>query len=182
MSPVQSVELLLDADGDLLVRRQWQLLAEAGLPSQARHTGASNAPHITLAVRQSLNGEHEAALENLAAEQPPWLPSAVRIGALLVFPSRRATVVLARSVVAGGSLLALHARVDAALSGAPEVDDRLAPDRWQAHVTLARGLATDRLGEAVGLLSHDEIVCTATTLRRWDGVARRAWTLGTDGT
>jgi len=37
----QSVELLLDEASDSLVRDQWARLAAAGLPSQARHLGAS---------------------------------------------------------------------------------------------------------------------------------------------
>ena len=52
---VQSVELLLDPDADALIRNQWAQLAAAGLPSQALHTGDSNAPHVTLAARASID-------------------------------------------------------------------------------------------------------------------------------
>ena len=36
---VQSIELLLDDDGDAALRASWAALADAGLPSLADHTG-----------------------------------------------------------------------------------------------------------------------------------------------
>jgi hypothetical protein len=52
---VVSLELVLDARTDASVRREWALLKAAGPPSQARHTGASNRPHVTLLVRSALH-------------------------------------------------------------------------------------------------------------------------------
>ncbi len=179
MSPVQSVELLFDGDGEAQLRDQWRQLAGAGLPSQALHTGESNAPHVTLAVRHQIPAGYGAALTQVAAR----LPIPVLVGGLLVFPRRGARVVLARAVVASPALLALHARAHEALRGTASVDERLAPGRWQPHVTLSRSLPADRLGEAVALLmagqpAGGELETSAAALRRWDGVARRAWTLG----
>ena len=63
---MQTVELLLDPTTDAAVRAEWQRLAEAGLPSQARHHGGTNAPHITLGVAEMIPEEVERRL-SLAA-------------------------------------------------------------------------------------------------------------------
>jgi hypothetical protein len=44
------VELLLDEAAELAVREAWRRLADAGLPSQARHRSPTNSPHLTLAA------------------------------------------------------------------------------------------------------------------------------------
>ncbi len=41
---VQSVELMLGEATDSAVRTQWESLAAAGLPSQARHPGPTTLP------------------------------------------------------------------------------------------------------------------------------------------
>jgi hypothetical protein len=64
---VQTVELLLDPTTDSAVRAEWQRLAEVGLPSQARHHGGTNAPHITLGVAEMIPEEVEGQL-SLAAD------------------------------------------------------------------------------------------------------------------
>ena len=45
-----SIELVLAGAADQAVRDDWASLVRAGLPTQARHTGASNRPHLTLAL------------------------------------------------------------------------------------------------------------------------------------
>lgn len=177
MSPVQSVEVLLAPDGEARVRAQWQALADGGLPSQARHTGNTNAPHVTVAVRREIPATCDPHLADAAAQ----LPLTARLGGILLFPRRDHRVVLARAVVADEALLALHARVHESLAGTQALDPRLDPGRWQPHVTLARALPSAQLPEAVTAVTaaspqEDPIVLTA--LRRWDGVARRAWTPG----
>lgn len=172
---VQSVELLLDADLDAAVRRQWRALVQAGLPSQARNTGATNAPHVTLAVAAALDEPAEAALPDAVAA----LPLPVLLGAPLVF-GRGARRVLVRLVVPTRALLDLHAAVARAVDGAPGVPPNVTPDRWTPHVTLARGLSAAALPAALEALAgvgppHDEGSLTAA--RRWDGAAKRAWLL-----
>lgn len=181
MSPVQSVELLLDDAADDRVRAQWRALAAAGLPGQADHTGPTNAPHVTLAVRRAIDAGAEAAL----AAVEPLLPVPVPLGGVLLFPAGRGRLVLARAVVAGEALLHLHRTVHEALRGAPVLDGRLDPGRWQPHVTLARRLPVESLPAAVaalrGTTSNEDQAgdldgdAHATTVRRWDAVARRAW-------
>ncbi|RYJ07055.1 MAG: 2'-5' RNA ligase family protein, partial [Actinomycetales bacterium] len=81
---VQSVELVLDPDLDAAVRGEWALLLDADLPSQARHTGESNAPHVTLGVADTVDDAAEAALRSVRY----GVGGPVRLGGLLVFTGR----------------------------------------------------------------------------------------------
>lgn len=168
--PVQSVELLLDDESDAAFRAQWTALAEAGLPSQAHHTGASNRPHVTLGVAREVSEESEAALAALAGA----VPLRVSLGGLLLLGDVRG--VLARLVVPSAELLDLQARVHAALG---DTVAHTAPGRWTPHVTLARRLDDDELSRAVTVLQRGvEVEATAVALRRWDGAAKQEWRLG----
>jgi len=170
---VQSVELLLDAATDAVVRGQWALLAAFGLPSQARHAGSFNAPHVTVAVRGSIDPAGESALSAAA----DGLPLPIRLGALCCFGRRR--FVLVRLVVGDVRLLELHARVAAALGpdpDDPEVIGNLSPGRWTPHVTLAHRLSAEQVATALTVLDGSiECASTAVSCRRWDGDAKQAW-------
>src|SRR5690349_4999578 len=102
---VQSVELLPDGELDAAVRAQWHRLAAAGLPSQARHRGASNRPHVTLAVSDR---PWPPSVETALAATARPLPVPLRLGGLVVFPHGDRCVV-ARLVVPSAALLDLHA-------------------------------------------------------------------------
>ncbi|PPF78709.1 hypothetical protein C5B96_14315 [Subtercola sp. Z020] len=74
---MMSLELLLDAATDARIRAEWTALVDADLPSQARHTGASNAPHITLLAAQSVSPTlRPAAAARHAAASAAAAPSA----------------------------------------------------------------------------------------------------------
>ncbi|KQU57415.1 hypothetical protein ASG84_17815 [Rhodococcus sp. Leaf278] len=167
---VQSAELLLDPALDASVRREWAALSDAGLPSQNRHRGESNRPHITVAVAASMPD----AVDDGAAIR--FDPLDVRLGGLVVFGGRSAT--LARLVVPSVELLDLHARVHAAVG--PGSFDNVDTGRWTPHVTLARRLTTVEAGAAVQLLSNsiEDLMGSAVALRRWDGEAKREWRIG----
>lgn len=167
---VQSAELLLDDALTDAVRDEWRLLAEAGLPSQAGHRGATNAPHVTVGVVDEVDDAAEAALTAVP------LPGELRLGGLLVFASPR-RVVLARSVVVTPALLATHVAVSQAWEHCAGRPDHLEPGRWTPHVTLALRLAPEQLGPAAQVLASAprELTGRARGLRRWDGDARRAW-------
>jgi len=92
----QSVELLLDDELDAAVRAQWATLVAAGLPSQARHTGETNRPHVTLTVASSVQPYIEIALKSALTGR---LPLSVQLGGLLCFAGRDGRLVLTRSVV-----------------------------------------------------------------------------------
>lgn len=169
-SMVQSAELLLDPGLDAAVRREWAVLSDAGLPSQNRHLGESNRPHITVAVAASMPD----ALDDGDAVR--FDPFDVRLGGLVVFGGR--SITLARLVVPSSELLDLHARLHEAVG--ERSLDHLDPGRWTPHVTVARRLTPEEAGAAVRLLSVDvdDLVGSAVALRRWDGEAKREWRIG----
>lgn len=169
---MQSVELLLDESSDAHVRGQWHALADAGLPSQAQHTGVTNAPHVTLAMREVVDGGREPLLREVVAD----LPLPVRLGALAVFGRHR--YVLVRLLVADPALLALHCAVAEVLGPASDGELLTEPGRWTPHVTLARGLDATGVGRALQALGGSRPVQgEAVDCRRWDPVAGRAWSL-----
>jgi 2'-5' RNA ligase len=170
---VHSVELTLDDDTDRRIRSEWAALADAGLPSQARHTGESNRPHVTLALSETLSADVAARLATAVAD----LPIPVTVGGLLLFGAKR--IVLARLAIPSAALLALQACVATALSDPLDPHDTFAAGRWTPHVTLARRLDPDQLGAALRQLGastpiHGRLV----RARRWDMAAKREDWLG----
>ncbi|MDP9826946.1 2'-5' RNA ligase family protein [Kineosporia succinea] len=173
----QSLELLLDDQLDEAVRAQWRTLQAAGLPSQARHTGTSNAPHITLAVAQRLPEDVERRIRN----HPMNLPVNITLGGLLLFGRPNGRQVLVRSVVATQELLELHAEAARLYEGLEGTDRHLAPGHWTPHVTLAHGLTPDQLATAVTVLTPvTELEGQAVAVRRWDSDRKIAWVLAAD--
>lgn len=172
--PLHSVEGLLDADIDAQVRREWTALADAGLPSQAKHQGATNAPHVTLSVAGAVPDFVEARLGRALAAMAP-VP--VRLGPLVVMGSRR--YVLARLLVPSAELLHLQATVATAMVGAPDVPEQVRPGRWVPHVTIGRGLGSRQVGEALAVLGRARALDgTIESVRRWDPEAGRTWSVG----
>lgn len=159
-----SAELLLDLASEGTVIAQWAQLIEADLPSAGRHTGASNRPHITLAVREWMDA---AALAPAASA----LPLPVTLGGTLLF-GHGGRFVLARQVVVSGGLLALHRRVAEIVGPAEPRYATTRPDEWTPHVTLGRRLSAEQVGLALSVLSADPIEGTAVGLRVWDAVAK----------
>ncbi len=169
-APVQTVELLLDEATDVAVRSTWRVLAGAALPSQAQHAGPSNAPHVTVAVRESIPSALDEALGAAAGD----LPVPIGLGGLLVFARRRC--VLARAVVPSEQLLRLHAGVHEALAGCGPTPATMLPGRWTPHVTLARGLSAEQVGAALAALGETtDQDGTVVAVRRWDAAQRRTW-------
>jgi 2'-5' RNA ligase len=168
---VQSVELLLDPPSERAVTAQWSQLVDAGLPSQARHTGATNRPHITVAVARELDGDQEAAIATAVGGA---LPLTLRLGGLLVFGP--GPFILARLVVPSTELLALQRNVVAAIGPTSSAFPHQQSGGWTAHVTLARRLTADQLVGALTILSPvDDLAVRAQAVRRWDGTGKVAW-------
>lgn len=165
---VQTVELVLDGPLDELVRQEWAALLVADLPSQARHTGASNAPHITLGVADGV----DTGAENALREVTYGIGEPLLLGGLLIFPGRR--FVLARAVVPSVGLLQVHQAVQVAMRTSPGRPDTTSPGRWTPHVTLARRLDAGQLAAALAVLADRprELAGTVGGARRWDGDAR----------
>lgn len=160
---MHTLEIVLDDGADRAIRDQWTALADAGLPSQARHGAASNRPHITLALTATVGPAVELALQQVVGS----LPLPVVVGGLLVFGSRK--YVLARAVVPSAALLDLQATIGAALGEAADPRGHFAAGRWTPHVTLARRLTAGQVGEALTVLGEvPAIDAEVTAARRWD--------------
>jgi 2'-5' RNA ligase len=165
-----SIELLIDPDSDAAIRRVWDALADAGLPSQARVTTPTNRPHITLTVADRIAPDVDALLSPMHER----LPFGCVVGAPLLFAGSRFT--LARLLVPSAELLSLHEQVYRSCLPhmAPGPAPHCAPGRWTPHVTLCRRIGPDQLAQAFALLGDvsGDVDAAVVGLRRWDGDAR----------
>lgn len=158
-----SLELRLGTDGDAAVRAEWAALQAADLPSQADHTGDSNAPHITVAY---FTGD---------VDPYPLSPpeGELVLGSPLLFRRKRG-VVLGRQVLVTRALLDWHAEVHEALGDDLDVDPRTRPDAWTPHVTLAMSMPLESLPLALETLSPmADLRTTAPSVRMWNGRLKR---------
>jgi hypothetical protein len=153
---LQALELVPDADGQELVRRDWRLLRDAGLPSQLDHRGASNAPHLTLVAAPLVDETARAfAVDRIV----PLLPLGVRTAGLVVLGGPRVT--LARLLDVDDAV------TDAVLALRSEVPHRQHRG-WLPHVTLVRRLPRADLQRAVDVLGHHDETLRLDSLRHWD--------------
>jgi|SRR6478752_9714885 2'-5' RNA ligase len=171
----QSVELLLDERSDAALRRQWNLLAEAGLPSE-RRSGANehHRPHVTLYAADAISSAAEAALPGLVAD----LELELQIGALTIFGPRRGRCILVRQVTASIDLLALQGGIATTCGADPA--GQFGAGRWSPHVTLARRVPVGAVGAALTALdwTADRVVpAQVVGARRWDGTRKTSWLL-----
>lgn len=148
-----------------MVRRDWQALRDAGLPSQLDHRGRTNAPHVTVVSAPDLPDD----VVDLAK---------VRLGSVLPVRARAAGLLLL-----GGERLTVARAVD--------IDDDVVrrvlavrvhvPDRqhvgWLPHVTLARRLDRASAQRAIDVLGHVDTELALTELRRWDPQRGRVTTI-----
>lgn len=156
-----ALELLLDARDEAEVRARWQLLERSGVPSLARHSGATHRPHVTLATGARPPAE---LLDLAAALLDPPLPLAVPVSGLaLLGPAAR--VVLAELLVPPSALRDAREQL---VAGWPGADDR----PWQAHLTLARRLGPAAVQAALEALDRPgggpPPVRRVVALRWWD--------------
>lgn len=165
MPKLHALELVPDDDGVEAVRRDWQRLRDAGLPSQLDHPARTNSPHLTVVAAPLLP---DAAID----------VAQVRLGSLLPVRARTAGLLLL-----GGGRLTIARVVD--------IDDDVVrrvlavrvqvPDRqhvgWLPHVTLARRVDRADAQRALEVLGHEDVVLTLTELRRWDPDAGRVTTI-----
>lgn len=166
---VQSVELLLDDAADAEIRRQWELLATAGIQSLAARAAHTTRPHITVAVARQMWPSIDTALAAI-----PFRPFSIRLGGLVVFGARNP--ILVRLVVPSEQLLATQRQVFGAVAACPGIPANLHPGAWTPHVTLARRVLPQHLGEAVHAVAREsDFPATVVGIRRWDGDQRREW-------
>ncbi|GAA2771060.1 hypothetical protein GCM10010521_55790 [Streptomyces rameus] len=165
---MHTVELLLDEAADSAVRDAWRSLADAGLPSQARHRSPTNSPHLTLAACPESTAPIRWELAEVAAAA---LPLPVRFTGVVRF--ERPTSVLAWALDLDPALAHLHRQVwEAVVSDSPPetLNPFHEPGRWSPHITLGR---TRRAGAFAGrrvpeLLPAPPLSARLTTLRSYD--------------
>jgi 2'-5' RNA ligase len=164
---MRTVELLLDPTADQAVREAWRRLADAGLPSQARHRSPTNSPHLTLATCPELTTPIRWNLAEVAAA----LPLPVRCTGVVLF--ERPTSVLAWALDLDRALTDLHRRVwQAVASDSPPqtLNPLHEPGRWSPHITLGRtrraGAFADR--RVPDLLPTPPLSVQLTILRSYD--------------
>jgi 2'-5' RNA ligase len=168
---VHSVELLFDPDTEARLRRIWDDLAAADLPSRL----PAGRPHVTVAVAERISPDVDELLRPIAQR----LPLACDVGAPLLFGQSNA--VLARLVVPTAALLALHAAVHRVCGPylRPGPLPHSLPGQWTAHVTLARRIENAHLGAVLRLAGQPaEIPGRLAGLRRWDGTDRVEYPIG----
>ncbi|CAM5353772.1 2'-5' RNA ligase family protein OS=Streptomyces tendae OX=1932 GN=F3L20_12840 PE=4 SV=1 [Streptomyces tendae] len=164
---MRTVELLLDETAEPAVLEAWRRLADAGLPSQARHRSPTNRPHLTLAACPELTAPIRWELSEVAAA----LPLPARFTGVVRF--ERPTSVLAWALDRDAALAALHRRVwEAVASDSPPqaLSPFHEPGRWSPHITLGRtrragAFADRRIPE---LLPSPPLAAALVTLRSYD--------------
>lgn len=166
-----SVELLFDPDTEAELRRIWDDLAAAELPSRV----PAGRPHVTMAVAERIAPDVDALLRPVAQQ----LPLDCDVGAPLLFGQSNA--VLARLIVPTAELLALHADVHRICGPhlLPGPLPHSVPGQWTAHVTLARRIEGAQLGPVLRIAGQPvEIRGRLAGLRRWDGTERVEYPIG----
>ena len=156
MPRLHALELVPDDAGEEAVRREWQALRDAGLPSQLDHAGATNTPHLTVV---SAPGLPDAAIDVAKARLGALLPVRARAAGLLLLGGRRVTLARAYDLDDDVVRRVLAVRVQV-------------PDRqhlgWLPHVTLARRLDRADAQAAIDVLGHEDVELRFTALRQWD--------------
>ncbi|MFC5492780.1 2'-5' RNA ligase family protein [Nocardioides caricicola] len=156
MPRLHALELVPDDAGQDAVRRDWQRLRDAGLPSQLDHDAPTNAPHVTVVSAPYLPDE---ALDVAHARLGALLPIRARAAGLLVLGGSRVTIARAVDIDDDVVRRALAVRVQV-------------PDRqhvgWLPHVTLARRVDRSLVQQVLDAVGHEDVVLTLTELRRWD--------------
>lgn len=138
-----AVELYFDAITDENVRRAWRAIIDAGISSSMLDGGYR--PHVSLGVSNQLNvNEACKALASFAVGVSPFTLTLSSIG---VFPAEG---VVFLGVTVTEKLLDLHARFHHIFQEcAKDQWDYYHVGRWVPHCTLAFGLSTSRVAEAV---------------------------------
>jgi hypothetical protein len=174
---VQSIELLVDEQAEEALLASWRALADAGLPSLASHTGATNRPHVTVAVTDGTGFESAEAAVRAVFQGWDLVGTglAAEVGSPILFGGHKGRWVLARQLVPSRPLLTLHAAVHRSLQlhapDAPLVEQTL-PDRWTPHVTLARRIDGERLGDALAAVGAEPIPLRFRSARLWDSTTK----------
>lgn len=165
MPRMHAFELLPDDAGCDVVRRDWQALRDAGLPSQLDHRGTTNSPHVTVLAAPALDVDDEQRAVDLVA---PLLPARVRASGIALLGGTRVSLV--RVLDVPDPLVRVVLDLRSRVRDVQHVG-------WLPHLTLARRMDRADVGRAVEVLGHDDVVLTLGSLRRWDPDAGTVTTL-----
>jgi hypothetical protein len=165
MPRLHALELVPDEAGRDAVRRDWQALHDAGLPSMLDHTGPTNTPHITVVSAPELTDD---AVDVARARLGALLPVSARVAGLLLLGGERLTIARAVDLPDDVVRRALAVRV--------QVPDHQ-HDGWLPHVTLARRVPRSEAQRVIDLLGHADLELRLTELRRWDPERGRVTTI-----
>jgi hypothetical protein len=148
-----------DEVGEAVVRRDWQSLQDAGLPSMADHTGATNTPHVTILALPGIGDELERRAVDLVAT---LLPLVVRPSGIALLGGEKVTVARLLDVP-----LALTRAVLDLRDNLPDGAGERHPG-WLPHLTLGRRLPRSDTARAIDLVGYADHALTLVGLRRWD--------------
>lgn len=153
-----AVCLLLDDPADRAVRRLWQRLEVAGVPSMPSHTHGLHVPHLSYV---SLLRSDRAAVTEALAGLPEREPVELCFDGLGTFRRSRCWLAPALAPTLGERQEAVVAAVQA--TGAV-VHRNYVPGVWTPHLTLAPRLHLADL-PTVAALVYDVLPLTATVTR-----------------
>ena len=164
MPRLHAIELLPDDAGCDVVRRDWQALRDAGLPSQLDHSGTTNSPHVTVVAAPALDADDEQRARELVGA---LLPVEARAGGIALLGGARVSLVRLLDVPDELVRAVLDLRSGLSVQHAG----------WLPHVTLARRVSRVDVPAALEVIGHDDLTLTLTALRRWDPEAGIVTTL-----
>ncbi|MBS42003.1 MAG: hypothetical protein CMH83_02260 [Nocardioides sp.] len=151
-----ALELMPDAEGVALIRRDWQKLRDAGLPSQLDHSGTTNAPHVTVLEAERLGPEVEdEAVRRLA----PLLPMALRAAGVVVLGGQRVTIARLLDVPDELTCEVASLRIEHGSSR---------HEGWLPHFTLARRVPRSEVQRCLDAVGYLDVEIPLVGLRRWD--------------
>lgn len=145
-----------DDHGQEQVRRDWQALRDAGLPSQLDRASPTNTPHLTVVAAAELPDE---AVDVAKARLGSLLPVRARAAGLLLLGGDQLTV--ARAVDIDDDVVRRVLAVRVQVPGRQHVG-------WLPHLTLARRLDRRSAQRAIDVLGYADVELVLTRLRRWD--------------
>lgn len=151
-----ALELTLAPADDAAVRARWQRVEDAGLPSSARHRGATHRPHVTVLTGPRPPQVLLSGAREWAGLLPLELPVA---GLVLLGRGRRAAV--AELLTPPAELLR---RREELLAAWPDSETR----PWVPHLTLLPRATRDEAAAALAVLGEAPHTRTVAELRWWD--------------
>jgi hypothetical protein len=156
MPRLHALELVPDDAGEDVVRRDWQALRDAGLPSMLDHTGGTNTPHVTVLALPAIDAAQEQRAVELLA---PALPVVVRPSGIAVLGGEKVTVARLLDVPPQltRAVLSLHG----------EQPGERHPG-WLPHVTLGRRIPRADVQRALDAVGYADATVALVGLRRWD--------------